>query len=81
MDKTLIERAIESAKARQEKLEQDMMRGISDKHLAKAKRQKEVAKATVIALERIVPKKPLFNGNNWYKCPNGCEVLLYIMPL
>lgn len=59
MDKRLIERAIESAKARKYKLEQDMSRDISDKHLEKAARQKEVAEVTVQALERMMPKKPL----------------------
>ena len=26
------------------------------------------------ALEKQIPKKPLFNGNNWYRCVNGCEI-------
>lgn len=26
------------------------------------------------ALEKQVPKKPLHNGANWYRCPNGCEI-------
>ena len=25
-------------------------------------------------LEKQIPKKPLHNGANWYRCPNGCEV-------
>ena len=24
--------------------------------------------------EKNEPKKTLYNGANWYKCPNGCEV-------
>lgn len=74
MDKTLIERAIESAKNRQYKLSADLERNISEKHRTKAEKQKEVAEVTVTALERMMPKKPLFDGNNWYRCPNGCEV-------
>jgi len=27
-----------------------------------------------IAIGKQIPKKPLHNGANWYKCPNGCEV-------
>ena len=26
------------------------------------------------AIEKQIPKKPLHNGANWYRCPNGCEV-------
>lgn len=26
------------------------------------------------ALEKRMPKKPLHNGANWYRCPKGCEV-------
>ena len=26
------------------------------------------------ALEKQTPKKPMFNGNNWYRCVNGCEI-------
>ena len=26
------------------------------------------------ALEKQIPKKPSYNGANWYRCPNGCEV-------
>ena len=26
------------------------------------------------ALEKHIPKKPMFNGNNWYRCVNGCEI-------
>lgn len=74
MDKTLIERAIESAKNRQYKLSADLERDISEKHRTKAEKQKEVAEVTVMALERMLPKKPLFDGNNWYRCANGCEV-------
>ena len=59
MDKTLIERAIESAKNRQYKLSADLERNISEKHRTKAEKQKEVAEVTVMALERMIPKKPM----------------------
>ena len=26
------------------------------------------------ALEKQIPMKPMFNGNNWYRCVNGCEI-------
>ena len=26
------------------------------------------------ALEKQIPKKPMFNGTNWYRCVNGCEI-------
>lgn len=26
------------------------------------------------AIEKQIAKKPLHNGANWYRCPNGCEV-------
>lgn len=58
MDKTLIERAIDSAKHRQYKLSADLKRDISDGHRKKAEKQKEVAEVTVMALERMIPKKP-----------------------
>ena len=74
MDRVLIERAIESAKARVYKISVDEKRNPSSGHLRKIERQKEVAEVTVMALERMLPKKLLFNGNNWYKCPNCCEV-------
>lgn len=25
-------------------------------------------------MEKNTPKKPRFNGKNWYRCHNGCEV-------
>lgn len=25
-------------------------------------------------MEKNTPKKPMFNGKNWYRCHNGCEV-------
>ena len=74
MQKELIERAIDSAKHRQYKLTADLKRDISDGHRKKAEKQKEVAEFTVMVLERMLPKKPLFNGANWYRCVNGCEV-------
>jgi predicted RNA-binding Zn-ribbon protein involved in translation (DUF1610 family) len=59
MEKTLIERAIESAKHRQYKLSSDLERNISEKHRTKAEKQREVAEVTVMALGRMLPKKPL----------------------
>lgn len=68
MDKTLIERAIESAKNRQYKLSADLERNISENHRTKAKKQKEVAEVTVTALERMLPK-------NWIAEDMGdCEI-------
>lgn len=26
------------------------------------------------AKEKQIPKKPIFNGTNWYRCVNGCEI-------
>lgn len=26
------------------------------------------------ALEKQIAKKPMFNGTNWYRCVNGCEI-------
>ena len=26
------------------------------------------------ALEKQIAKKPVFNGNNWYRCVNSCEI-------
>ena len=26
------------------------------------------------ALEKQIQKKPMFNGTNWYRCVNGCEI-------
>lgn len=34
----------------------------------------EASRTAIIALEKQIPKKPLFNGNNWYRCVNGCEI-------
>ena len=27
-----------------------------------------------IAKGKQIPKKPIFNGTNWYRCVNGCEI-------
>ena len=38
---------------------------------------KRVVKArdlAINALEKQIPKKPMFNGTNWYRCVNGCEI-------
>ena len=34
----------------------------------------EAMKMAINALEKQIPKKPMFNGNNWYRCVNGCEI-------
>ena len=70
MEKTLIERAIESAKARIYKISVDEKRNPSSGHLRKIERQKEVAEVTVMALERMLPKK-----RGKYGCPN-CNTLV-----
>ena len=70
MDKTLIERAIDSAKHRQYKLSADLERNISENHRTKAEKQKEVAEVTVRALERMIPKKP---DRIEYKLERICE--------
>ena len=31
-------------------------------------------KLAIKALDKQIPKKPMFNGNNWYRCVNGCEI-------
>jgi membrane protease subunit (stomatin/prohibitin family) len=72
MDRALIKRAIESAKARQYKLEQDLARDISDGHRKKAERQKEVAEVTIQALERMMPKEVARKDRfeDYAECPN-----------
>jgi hypothetical protein len=72
MDKTLIERAIESAKNRQYKLSADLERNISEKHRTKAEKQKEVAEITVQALERMMPKEVANKDRfeDYAECPN-----------
>ncbi len=72
---TVIERAIESAKNRKYKLEEDLSYDISDKHRKKAEGQKEVMQVTIDALEKQIPKKPNLdqkdgNGNVVERCPN-----------
>lgn len=34
----------------------------------------EAIRMSIQALEKQVPKKPIFNGTNWYRCINGCEI-------
>lgn len=34
----------------------------------------EAMKMAIQSLEKHIPKKPMFNGNNWYRCVNGCEI-------
>lgn len=58
MDRALIERAIDSARARIYKLSDDEKKNPSAGHQKKIERQKEVMEVTVEALERMMPKKP-----------------------
>lgn len=76
---TVIERAIESAKNRKYKLEEDLSHNISDLHRKKANGQKEVMQVTIEALEKQIPKKPTVRktpntsfgkARTYYKCPN-----------
>jgi hypothetical protein len=53
MESALIERAIESAKARKYKLNSDQSGSITDGHFKKIEKQKEVMEVTVKALERL----------------------------
>ena len=39
-----------------------------------AKRVVEARDMAINALEKQIPKKPMFNGKNWYRCVNGCEI-------
>ena len=57
MDIELIERAIESAKARIYKLTSDGEKNPSVGHQKKIERQKDVMQVTVEALERMIPQK------------------------
>ena len=34
----------------------------------------KMAQVAINALEKQIPKKPMFNGKNWYRCVNGCEI-------
>ena len=34
----------------------------------------EALDVAIKALEKQIPKKPMFNGKNWYRCVNGCEI-------
>ena len=43
------------------------MQGTKGEHIASI----EIA---IKSLEKQIPKKPMFNGNNWYRCVNGCEI-------
>ena len=36
--------------------------------------RKMYAELAINALEKQIPKKPMFNGKNWYRCVNGCEI-------
>lgn len=73
---TVIERAIESAKNRKYKLEEDLSHNISDLHRKKANGQKKVMQVTIEALEKQVAKKVIhkeqYYSSHWF-CPI-CEV-------
>ena len=43
-----------------------------DSHAGRA--QSEAFQIAINALEKQIPKKPMFNGKNWYRCVNGCEI-------
>ena len=62
MDRVLIERAMESAKARIYKLSDDEKWGVGEVHQKKIDKQKEVMKVTIEALERMLPKKAEIKG-------------------
>lgn len=34
----------------------------------------EAMRIAIQALEKHIPMKHMFNGNNWYRCVNGCEI-------
>lgn len=73
---TVIERAIESAKNRKYKLENDLSYEISDKHRKKAEGQKEVMQVTIEALEKQIPKKPIQispKRHPYFVCPKCME--------
>ena len=36
--------------------------------------QKKAFRFAINALEKQIQKKPMFNGKNWYRCVNGCEI-------
>ena len=79
-DVKLIERAIESAKARIYKLQDDERYAPTSGHLRKIERQKEVAEVTVKALEKMMPKKPVIQTNlteSYAICPMCCSSLGY----
>lgn len=71
MDRALIERAIDSAKARIYKLTDDEKKNPSVWHQKKIERQKEVMEVTVEALERMLPKKPKLQVRGVYDDDNG----------
>ena len=86
MDRALIERAIESAKARIYKLEKDQEGRNTGGHFRKIENQKEVMEVTVEALERMLPKKPnkiQIPNTSWsnactrFECPSCHKYLNY----
>ena len=76
MKRELIERAIESAKARIYRLAENEKYGVGEAHQKKIDNQKEVMEVTVEALERMLPKRPRkggvmgFDGEEGAYCPN-----------
>lgn len=75
----LIERAIQSAKARIYKLEQSEKKNHTGSHQIKAENQMELQKVTVEALEKRIPKEPVEGkclGVEIWQCPD-CFAELY----
>lgn len=71
MDRALIERAINSAKARTYKLSFDENGNISAHHQKKVEKQKEVMEVTVEALWKQIPMNPMYRKTNGidFVCP------------
>lgn len=87
MDRALIERAIDSAKARIYKLTDDEKKNPSAGHQKKIEKQKEVMEVTVEALERMLPKKVnkiQIPNTSWskactrFECPSCKKYLNYM---
>jgi hypothetical protein len=76
----LLQRAIHSAKCRIYRINYDLNCTISLNHQRKAKNQKELMEITVEALEKQIPKKPIFRKENkkvFADCPNCNKTLTY----
>ena len=76
-DVKLIERAIESAKARIYKLNADSERNISEGHQIKIARQKEVMEVTVKALEKLAEYERLEEQGLLLRLPCAVGVVVY----